>query len=192
MALPGNTASTLPLPGNFLLPDAAAAGGVVDYERGGQGVGNATGGLDLYDWTCYVEASVVKVVRDGVAPTDVFTQSGITRLSFAFDLNMRPSVAYTTSDGNVYLRWYDSVVENYVITNFGAGRSPCMTLDDKRAFNSANADVILAYITSDQLVYRQQRDRYNTVRVLDTGVANDTVLRNIGMGDNLRLIFEYA
>ncbi len=132
---------------------------------------------------------------DGSAASYVrlFNQAGIVSLSFCFDQNMRPCVAYETSSG-VFLRWYDSAVVNYVTTSWGATfRSPRVTLDDKRLTQFATrSDIIFAYIRGEFLCYRQQRDRFTTERVLQGGVGPNTKLNNVGMNRVLRLQFDLA
>src|SRR5690606_37985990 len=73
------------------------------------------------------------------------------------------------------------------------GNSPRITLDDARAFNGANSDVILGYVRAGFVRYRRQRDRFTveyTPPIVPGGTpAPATGLRHISMNSNLRLEF---
>lgn len=189
MALPGNTASALAIASRFLYPDNLVTGPMEDWEDGGVDIQDATQGLMGYRWRCWVDGINVKAQRDGAAEVTLFSAAGISSISLAFDQAMRPHVAYTIA-GQMYLRWYDSVAVAYVTTNFGMARNPRLALDDKRPEQLNTNDVILAYIRDNSLFYRQQRDRFAVERLLRPGLPDYTILRNIGMGDNLRMHFE--
>jgi len=190
MSLPQNAASTLAVAGRILYPDSLVSNELEDFEDGGIGVQDSSAGLMGYRWRCWLEGVNIRLQRDGLAATTLFSASGVTALSFAFDQAMRPNVAYQLADGVVHLRWYDSTVPGYVTSTFGVVKNPRMCLDDKRIEQVQRSDVILAYLRNGSLLYRQQRDRYAIERTLSTGVAPTSRLKNIGMGDNLRLHFE--
>lgn len=196
--LPSNAPATFPIPGLFLSPDDRVPSTVMDYERGGSGLSDPSNGLDVQDWVCWYENLEVRISPvDGVR-TVLFTRAGINHLSFSFDQNMRPTVAFIEDD-TTYLWWYDSTVPGFVFTNFGTGiTSPRVAMDDRRSASSSTSDVIFAYIRFDAgtnsyaLCYRQQRDRYTVERVLRTGLSSKTRLKNIGMASNLRFQFELS
>lgn len=113
----------------------------------------------------------------------------MTEISFSFDANMQPAVAFV-ADGQAYLNWYDNTVPGYVTTTLSADvETPRVTLDDKRHVGSNGyqvSDVILAYTRGGNLYYRQQRERYTVERLLKEGV---TPLIKIGFNRQLRLQF---
>lgn len=192
--LPGNVASSIGAPGDVLSPDDVGSSLLVDFERGGVSIGDASLGLDVQDWQCKLNDSTGQVFINPVGDLDALylTLSGASELAFAFDQQMRPVLAFMA--GTVArLRWYDTTVSNFVITDFPGIRSPRLTLDDKRPSQSAMSDVIFAYIKDNgDLCYRQQRDRYLIERVLHTGVDPSMRLIAVGMANNLRLHFEIA
>lgn len=188
--LPGDIPSALALPGLFLPPDDQVVSPLHDYEAGGPEVGSSENGLTGYRWQCWVVGTDVMLQRDGAAAVLLLQQSGITDLSFAFDQSMRPTVVYRLTSGVIYLRWYDTTVNGYLTDNLGVGRNPRLSLDDKRSISAQTSDIILAYITGGNLIYRQQRDRFTIPRTLKSGIADDVQLRNIGMSTNLRMQFE--
>lgn len=187
--LPQNRASTVGVPGTILSPDINVTNYLEDFEKGGVAIGNATQGLLLRDWRLWLDGSDVKLQADEDAPVVLFTTPGITELSLAFDQNMRPAIAYLNSEV-MYLRWFDTVINAYRVDSFGVAQNPRLALDDKRPEMLDRSDIIMAYLRSGTLYYRQQRDRFTVERTLRTGLPLTTKLRNIGMGKNLRLQFE--
>ena len=83
-----------------------------------------------------------------------------TELSVCFNQSAQPVTAFV-SNGNCYLKWYDTAINDYVVENLGAGySSPKIILDifDKK---SNQADVIFFYyLNNTKLCCRYQRDRY--------------------------------
>lgn len=194
--LPTNAPSTFPIPGLFLSPDDRVPSSLMDYERGGIAISDPSLGLDVQDWVCWYESLEVRLSPLEGAREVLFTRAGINHLSFSFDQNMRPVVAFTEGD-TTSLWWYDGTVPGFVFTSFGTGIiSPRVAIDDRRVASASTSDVIFAYIrydagtTSYALCYRQQRDRYEVERVLRTGLSSKTRLKNIGMASNLRFQFE--
>jgi hypothetical protein len=192
--LPGNVASSVNVPGLLAAPDNIGSSFFVDYERGGADIGNASLGLDLLDWQCKYNPTTGDVFINPVGELDALyiTIPGASEMAFAFDQSMRPVLAYMVGTTGK-LRWYDTVTAGYVITDFAGIRSPRLSLDDKRPSQLANSDVIFAYIKANgDLCYRQQRDRYETERVLHTGVDPANRIVAVGMAGNLRMHFEIA
>lgn len=190
MSLPDGVPSTLPVPGAILDPDGLGSVGAEDWEKGGVAVQDASQGLMSHTWRIYVSALDVMLQRNGEAATVLFQQSGIIEIALAFDQNMRPVVAYRTSNNFTFLRWYDSAAQVYTTDTFSDIRNARLTLDDKRAASTDFSDVIFAYLRGTSLCYRQQRDRYTVEYVLSAGLPSNTKLRSVGMADNLRLQFE--
>lgn len=192
--LPQNTVSSVAVSSAFLSPDISAPNPLLDYERGGIALNDPSQGLNVQDWTCFIAANGTDVqIRPGAAaPITIFSQGGIEELSFAFDQNMRVFIAYRVGDVS-YLRWFDSVPQTYVTTSYAATRNPKLSLDDKRTTQIAlNSDIIFAYMRGNTVYYRQQRERFQTERIVRSGVPDGLGLVRIGMGVNLRFQFEIA
>lgn len=190
--LPSNAISSIPTPEVFLNPDAINRSALIDYEQGGVAINDVSQGMQAITWTCFVVpgTSTVKLQAGTAEPFDFLGISGIEELAISFDQLMRPVFAYMIS-GQLYLYWYDPVPQQFVFSSFGPGRFPRLSLDDKRAFNVSNSDVIFAYMRDDALYYRLQRDRYTVERLVESGIGNLTLV-NIGMSRNLRMQFELA
>lgn len=195
--LPNNRKSVVPLPSTPLPPDDRVLQGIVDYERGGLEINDPSQGVDLFNWVCTYDGASVMAWPEGQESNArvFFNRAGVTGLTFAFDHNMRPTVAFTTQDGAMYLWWYDTIAAAHVFSAPFAGcKNPRLTLDDKRKIAQTDSDVIFAYLKANgskyDLCYRQQRDRYTIERTLRTGFNQRTVLKNVYMGKNWRLNFE--
>jgi hypothetical protein len=187
--LPENRASSTPVSGRFAPPDWSLLNDLHDFELGGVALNDPSQGLEVQTWECfYREADVV--VKPASGPeTVLFSTPRITALSFAFDQNMRPIVAFEQED-QVWLWWWDTLTSTRRTDSFGVGRCPRLTLDDKRASQYANSDLVFAYIRDTSLCYRQQRDRFTVERVLRTNVSPMSRLKNVAMTLNWRLKFE--
>lgn len=192
MSLPENTSSSVWLPGAYLRPDDEFSDPLFDVELGGLALNDPSKGLQFQFWQCKANELGEVFIKPTSEPGDgllIFSALGITNLSFAFDRNMRVSVIYI-QNGDPFLRWFDTTVNNYVTTAFPGITSPRMSHDDKRDSASIRSDVILGYISGSNLCYRQQRDRYTVEYILRDDLLPGTVLKNIGMSKNFRLQFE--
>lgn len=123
----------------------------------------------------------------------LYTQVGVKEFLFTFDQNMR-YVTATLHDGYVCkLRWYDPLVENYVITDFAGIYSGFVRLDDNRDLEVflGKSDVIFTYIsTAGRLCFRTQRERYLIEHILTSDLPPDPKrlrISNFGMNKGLRL-----
>lgn len=192
MALPLNQLSSEPVPSFFVGARAQIFPDYIDYMDGGIGIQDPSLGLEYQVWT----AEIIKdIVEDNImlsAPTysaqSIYAGNDITGVSLAFDLNMQLCVAFIEA-GITKLLWYDTSVAALVVTEIGPDIThPKVALDDLRGINSANADIILAYIKGGALYYRQQRDRYTIERQLDSGPW--IALKRIGRGSNYRFQFQ--
>lgn len=192
--MPENVLSTTPVPARFSGARSGATSRTVDYEDGGIAIQDPSEGLLYQRWRARLfnagkdDAFVMLDARE--VPEFVWlTVPRMTEISFSFDANMQPTVAFV-ADGQAYLNWYDSATPGYITTTLAADvETPRVTLDDKRFLGSEGyqrSDVILAYTRGGNLYYRQQRDRYTIERLLKIGV---TPLIKIGFNRQLRLQF---
>lgn len=180
--LPDKNLSTPPIIDVFIVPARKSI--LIDC-----GYGATT--LDSHEsfttlWTCFYEDGYIKITN-GESTHIVLTVEEVTALSFAFDLNMRPIIAYSTKF-NSYLYWYDTLAGAQVTTELGKDYSFMqLALDDKRSSQSANADVIFAYIKNQRLYMRIQRERFQ----IEHEITQAKRLIQIGMMKNYRFGFAY-
>ena len=185
--------SSTPVIGMILAPDNMPKRPTIDYELGGVGIQNSTLGLMYQTWRCWFDrdAESVMVESPNTPATKIFEQGKITWLSFCFDQNMRWSAVYTLASGESYLRWFNSFIGDYDITELEEGViTPFLTLDDKRSEMIANSDIVLAYIQNQTLYLRVQRERFQIPHVWEEDLPKDWIIRNFGMSNKLRLQME--
>lgn len=188
--LPNNAPSSQPVTAEFFTPLRNYE--LIDFELGGVDIQDTSQGLFVKTWKCFYENEQIKITN-GDSVYSLISVGNVTALGLAFDFNMRPQITYA-ADGKTYLWWYDPSASKQITTEFGEGYiSPQLSLDEHRLINSANADIIFAYIRNAKLCYRQQRDRYQIEYVL--GDAKNQKLTQIGMSKNnrfqFRLVFDW-
>lgn len=177
--------------GSLLAPRSKNYAVTESWESGGVGLSDTSQGLVSHTWRAWTDGKAIYIQRSDL-PKDtaktLLSAPNITELDLTFDQNMRPVLTYV-SGGIAKLYWYDTVSQSQTITDFPNVQNPRVSLDDKRAFNTANSDVIFAYINNDQLCCRYQRERYGTEHVLHQ-LPPKTQLVKIGMGTANRFLFD--
>lgn len=190
--LPYNTLSSRPVPGPYLLGDDVQGGQLYDFERGGLAIQDASQGIDLQTWVCWYDRENnirVKPLSTAGNGQILITTTGVKRLSFAFDRNMQPAVAYQKAEG-VYFYWYDTSIPGFVTTFYAGSRTPRLAHDDKLYFASSRSDVLLCYLRDAGLYMRLQRERYTVEYTLRTDLSKAARLVNMGMTEQRRVQFE--
>jgi hypothetical protein len=191
----GNVFTPVPISAPFLPPrDVPNASLLVDTEMGGIGLSDPSQGVNYQPWTCTVDSTAAGHVYLSAAntpPTLVLTVPGITQVSFTFDQNMHPFIAFT-QNGNARFYWFDESIPGFTTTTLDAGAlTPRASLDDKRAFavNGGGTDILLFYVLNNNLLMRQQRDRYTIAYTMATNLnvqyLGNTVFQ-VGMNQKLR------
>lgn len=192
MAFQNNSLSLKTLSSDFLGSRNLNVTKVVDFEDGGVAIGNANEGLFYQTWSARISVDKTQILISAPNTPEFAEITGLTNcteVSLTFDQNMRVHIAYVDSTGaNLY--WYDSTIPGYTTTNYGTTYiTPRIALDDKRALESSRNDIILAYIRTNNLYMRRQRDRFQTEYTLATGVP--AALEKIGMNTQLRFQFKF-
>lgn len=161
------------------------------WESGGVALSDTSQGLVSHIWRAWTDSKAIYIQRTDL-PKDtsktLLAAPDITEIDLTFDQNMRPVLTYV-SGGIAKLYWYDTVSQSQTITDFPNVQNPRVSLDDKRSFNTANSDVIFAYINNDQLCCRYQRERYGIEHALHQ-LPPKTQLVKIGMGTANRFLFD--
>jgi hypothetical protein len=161
--LPANVLSTVVESSPFLEPKTGVVKQpLIDYCEGGLAIADSSIGLEVQAWTItangknivYTPNSIGDATVVYTADKDVFWVAG------TFTQSMLPVIVFVTADG-AFLRWYDSTIPGYTVTDLPTGVTrPFACLDDNRALQLQSSDVIVSYIYLGNLCYRQQRDRY--------------------------------
>lgn len=176
----------------WLSPDDSPYTRLQDFELGGVGISDPSQGLTGYTWELRAFGDLLRIRRGTDPWSDVLTFSTPYEVALAFDQNMRPLVAIATRSKDLYLYWYDPVISGYTTMSLGKGRTPRLSLDDKRPSASQYSDVILGYIKNKDVVYRQQRDRFLQEYHVLSNIPGHAKLAALGMGINLRMQFKVA
>lgn len=181
--MPDNALSSSSISAAFLVPDKVDP--LVDYEWGGVDLLDTSQGLMVYVWKCFYQDGWIKITND-VVTHQLIQVANVKHLSLAFDFNMHATVAYTVENvdktRDTYLYWYDSQAASQVNTLYGLGYvSPQLSLDEHRLRQSANADIIFAYLRNNNLYHRQQRDRFTVEYLLYEVIPDAVELKQIGM-----------
>lgn len=153
---------------------------------GGVAVGDGSQGRTLKRWVCYYDGINIQVrPEDGTSVYNV-PAVGAESISLAFDANMGVVLAWKTSTG-AKLYYYDTVTVRYITRDFPGLTSCRVSVDDTRDFYTSSSDVIFCYTKDGNLYYRQQRDRYDTERLIQA--VSGTVVK-AGMNELNRFQIE--
>jgi hypothetical protein len=162
-------------------PDAITFDYLTAFCPGPIANGDSSGGAAAHAWRCRVEnpsafdftgkvyISRANDARDAWGPEEeifTFTGENILEVDIAFEQAGRPVICAERNTGvdgspEVWLYWFDSTDSMFGFDNFGAGRTPRVILDNP--LNVTESDVLFFYLTSTELAFRQQRDRYAIV-----------------------------
>lgn len=199
--IPGQSLSNPTIWNPYIPPDD-----VIPYlptqslQLGGIGLSDPTQGLEVQDWTLDLVASNILldtfVISAPNTPTTQLYQlpsgQSASTCSLAFDQNMKPAIGYMQDSGG-YLWWWDATIPAYQVLFLGSTiTSVQLTMDDKRSAQTGAGtnDIICAYTDSNNLYYRQLRDRFQTQYTLafPVGLPNPQLLK-VGMNEDWRLQF---
>jgi len=188
--------SSTTIGGNILTPNNRAAKKFEDWEMGGVAIQDPSQGLRVQEWRAWWEegSGDVYVTADNQsAATPIYNEPALTWLTLAFDQNMRWLSAYTVESGQSYLKWYNSLIEDYETLPLSGGVvTPFLTMDDNRPIQSAlgSNDVILTYIRDGALYARVQRERFLTEHLISADTQGASRIWHFGMNNRLRLQWE--
>lgn len=186
--------SSTPIIGDILQPNNSLKLPLSDWEMGGVALGNPSQGNNVKPWKASYNSSTGEISLEAfdVPATVVYTQLGITWLSFCFDQNMKFLFAFTSTPGTIgTLRWYDPAPAAYVNTSFGTNvRTPHITMDEKVELSSATNDVILTYVDGSDIFLRVQRERFLDAHLVGSGLSPGQKIKNFGMSTVNRLQWE--
>ena len=198
MSLPGNAPSSTLQSAPFLEPYDRPKLPLEDFEYGGIALNDGTQGLNIQVWHLTYDADEASdnygdftlVPELYGLPSVVLNVPDVISVCLAFNQNMDVFIGYEKRNGVSEYYWYDTATASYKISTLPAGAySPQACLDDHRQTQTNSSDIILGYMRSGSLYYRQQRDRFTIERELGNG-AGAARLRRVGMTTNSRLKFD--
>lgn len=191
--IPDNVLSTKPVRASLLYPDRFQLASLTeDYEMGGIAIQDPSEGLQYQPWFGYWREDNAVCLKPGIDGEDIvlFYEPDLFEMSFTFDQNMRWACATQRTDGSFRWRWYDSAVEDYVITEVPEGVTAFhCTHDDKREIlvQTGRSDVLVSYIKDRNLYVRNQRDRYIIEHLLAETLPENLRITNFGMTERYRV-----
>lgn len=188
--LPDNRLSDIAVMSEMLYQFPTAYHPLIDYEMGGIALGDTSYGLETDLWRLAYDDKTGNLFINKIGGDKqlLLNQLGISKVSLAFDVNMRPAYALEIGD-NVELTYYDTALEQQVSMKIDNVHSPYVMLDERRYENIANADVLLFYIRERHLCMRLQRHRFLQEIILRTLDYDNAVIERVGIMTNLRVGF---
>lgn len=187
--IPDNRLSTELMLADWLIdkPDAEFTR-TEGYEYGPLDLFNTQSELNAVLWKYMYRDDDVLMLKEGHdLEIKIDTVVGATDLSVCFNQSAQPVIAYMAS-GLTFLKWFDTNIQEYVVTELGAGLSSPRVLLDIKDKKSSQSDVILFYFRNNQtLCARYQRDRYSIEYVLKS-TSPHRILR-VGMNKINRIQF---
>lgn len=199
MGLPQQVLSSPAIPSAFLPPKDAVKQALRDYFSGGNGISDASAGLNTQTWVATTDGLNIYYFSPLSGTTLVKTVAvAIVWLTAAFDQSMRPLIAWTDSAGASYYYWYDTLASAFATTALAAGTiTPYATLDDRRSQELNINDGLITYVTAGgSLRFLQQRDRFGVEYVLGNVPAPSPTfgaaqLTQVGMNLNFRMQYQF-
>lgn len=185
--------------GPFLYPDNVISDDErVDFELGGYALQDTAHGLEFQAWKGEWDASTGDVILTPLTvgePVTIFNEEEIEELAFTFDQNMRWCAAVRLKNGTVKFRWYDSAIEQYVVSYLFGITSVRVALDDKRQqqIQQGAADIIITYLRSGRVRWSIQRDRFLQEYTYAGQTFSDNIrITHFGMAKTGRLQWRLA
>ena len=189
--MPDNCLSSEDIPGTIQGGKGIPSMAYEEFETGGIALNDPSAGMLYQIWRGFIEADGIYVESSNTAKTLILAGTDFEDISITFDQNMRVVVSYI-QNRIAKLYWYDATIEDYIITDIGAGNiSPKVYLDDKRPMELDHSDIILAYVRGSCLYIRLQRDRYEIEYLLTDQITNELNFVTFGMTEKLRIQFNF-
>jgi hypothetical protein len=139
-----------------------------DREGGPVASGDTSGGMDNQEWIItYDDPDFTLTPQTTGSPIAAdITVAGVEQVTFCFDQNARPTIAYVKG-GSGFLYWYDSDGAAFVTTEYVGIVSLMLSLDDKREMENNVNDMLFWYTMEfspgiHYLYHRKQRERFLT------------------------------
>lgn len=176
-------------------PDSISFDYLTDTEIGPIELQDPSQGLLARVWRARVVESKLLLAKVNDEGTDYVDEielidlgfSDVVEIDLAFTQNGDPVVGIEREPHQLYIYYFDPTIPAFTVQYFGPGRNPRVLLDDP--FDIPNSDVQVFYIsdTENCVVYRQQRDRYQTEYLTPINGVGARFLEEVYRGTDLRL-----
>lgn len=163
-------------------PDAIARNGLTAFSTGPVALSDVTQGLEARPWRLRYEDGDFWI-SDFTTETLLFSSSvtPIDAISFAFDQGGDPVVAAEVA-GDIWIRRYDGLLEDFVFENFGPGRTPIVFLDRPNLIPLS--DVQVFFINDGRICHREQRELYAVENQTPAEVTENDYLEVVYRANN--------
>lgn len=188
-----------------LRPDAVSFDYKTAFTLGPTEIGGGAGGF-LFEKVWKIRAddnnNVWYSVEEGVgwsAEGLLFSFSGSSAIEIdaAFEQQGRLNVVVQRNTGidnapEVWLYWFDPILNNFTFQNLGTGRTPRISLDDWQTLT--DSDILVFYVndTVDRIQYRVQRDRFNIVYNTPITNVENIYLEKVAFATDYRYRVTYS
>lgn len=162
-----------------------------DYEMGPAAWSDASDGFNVKEWEFRQTGGATYLGPRDTGPwTLLFTPSGaLNSLSGTFDPDARPVVAYSTTSGIAYVRYWSATSSAYVSKALPDAISPRVVMPDKRGI--VPYETLLFYLKDGKLYERDLADEFTAETYLMDALVNVNRLGRIGMNGGWRLQIEF-
>lgn len=157
----------------------------VNYEDGPIAFEDTTKGMFYQKWRARLISNTIWVTNPMLKETALYTRKCIKQISLSFDQNARYSLLYILENGDMWLYWYDTVLQSFAHTLLDTGvRDGQITVPDKRELLQPFSEVGIFYTKGTNLYYRGQFDRYTIPHLLAEGIGGRII--QVGFNEQLR------
>jgi hypothetical protein len=147
-----------------------------------------------YEWRAYFNKPDVFIqnMTTGGPAISIYQRTNIDHLTLTFDQQGRSAIAFIDG-GEVFLRWYDPIAADYVVTNFGPASICFLSLDDKRRIQMLGGytEMVLCYQRGESAFLRLQSERFETEHATPLASVPGLKVTNIGLSNVSRFQIDY-
>lgn len=187
-----------------LRPDAVSFDYKTAFTLGPIATGSVENGLFNKVWKFRADDQnrILYSVEEGIGWSDekvLFTYVGqpVVEIDAAFEQQGRPNVVVQRNTGTnntpqVWLYWFDPLINNFTFQNLGNGRTPRISLDDWPTITVS--DILVFYVDDEinRIRYRVQNDRFNVVYNTPITNTQNIYLEKVAFGSDFRYRVTYS
>jgi hypothetical protein len=181
--IPANSFTSSPQVGNYSSPVNGVYYPLMQTTLGGIAIGDNSKNRQYRRWICEYTGGNITVRPEGQAVVFTLAQTNVLSVSLAFDNAMNIALAWMTPTGAKFY-YYDTVSLTNIIVDYPDITSCRVCVDNANDYYNASSDVLFVYTKNNNLYYRQQRDRYDTERLIG---STTKLIKRVGMSDLNRL-----
>jgi len=151
-----------------------------NYFKGGSIINDSTSVFNN-TWIYTYEENNVKVrnLTTMLPAITLVTIEDVKQVSAAFNQNMQAQYCYIVED-ELYLYWFDSLINNYTTSNISSDITSCYILLDETRDNLIDtSNNLLYYIKNNNLYLRKQKERFTIEHLAYANLPSKSKIYNI-------------